>query len=65
MPTVKDILDTWAVANPMVYVDNGQITKVYVTPIKLLQDAPELLNKPVLETYSWTGGSIPLLKISI
>lgn len=65
MPTVRDILNTWAAAKPMVYVDNGEITKVYIDPIKLVTDAPELLDKEVLETYSWKGSSIPLLKLSI
>ena len=65
MPTVRDILDTWAAAKPMVYVDNGQITRVFIDPIKLVKDAPELLDKTVVETYSWKGSSIPLLKLTI
>ena len=65
MPTVREILNTWDAAKPMVYVDNGKITRVFIDPIKLRTDAPELLDKQVLETYSWKGKSIPLLKISI
>ena len=65
MPTVREILNTWELANPMIYIDNGEITRVFIDSMKLRTDAPDLLDKQVLETYSCKGKTIPLLKISI
>lgn len=65
MPTVREILNTWELANPMIYIDNGEITRVFIDSMKLRTNAPNLLDKQVVEMYSCSGKTIPLLKISI
>ena len=65
MPTVKEILKTWDNSRPIVYIDNGETCKAYIDPEKLRTDAPDILGREVLESYSWMGKTIPLLKLYI